>query len=99
LRELTLRELASQIDLRRRETKEDEPARPPIDHGLPQLAGPNSERLLRFTSRLAGKFNRNWYAVYVQTPAEEATVIDAQTQRFLSDSLTLAKQLEHGFHL
>jgi two-component system sensor histidine kinase KdpD len=42
---------------------------------------------------LAGKLNRNWYAVYVQTQSEEATVIDAQTQRLLSDTLTLAKQL------
>ena len=55
--------------------------------------GPNSEILLRYASRLAGKLNRNWYAVYVQTPSEEPTVIDAQTQRMLSDTLTLAKQL------
>ena len=55
--------------------------------------GPNSEKLLRYASRLAGKLNRNWYAVYVQTPSEEATVIDAQTQRFISNTLTLAKQL------
>ena len=32
--------------------------------------GPNSARLLRFGSRLAGRLNRNWYAVYVQTPAK-----------------------------
>ena len=43
--------------------------------------GPNSEQLLRYTSRLAGRLNRNWYAVYVQTPSEEPTVIDAHTQR------------------
>jgi two-component system sensor histidine kinase KdpD len=49
--------------------------------------------LLRYGSRLAGRLNRNWYAVYVQTPSEEATVIDAQTQRILSETLTLAKQL------
>ena len=55
--------------------------------------GPNSERLLRYASRLAGKLNRNWYAVYVQTPSEEARAIDARTQRLLSDTLTLAKQL------
>ena len=55
--------------------------------------GPNSEKLLRYASRLAGKLNRNWYAVYVQTPSEEATVIDARTQGLLSDALTLAKQL------
>jgi two-component system sensor histidine kinase KdpD len=94
LRELTLRELASQIDLRRREFSEDENGALP-DQVMVCLSsrGPNSEKLLRYASRLAGKLNRNWYAVYVQTQSEEATVIDAQTQRFLSDTLTLAKQL------
>jgi two-component system sensor histidine kinase KdpD len=37
--------------------------------------------------------NRNWYAVYVQTPAEEPTVIDTHTQQIISSTLTLAKQL------
>ena len=94
LRELTLRELASQIDLRRREAQGAEGSAA-SDQVMVCLSshGPNSEKLLRYGSRLAGKFNRNWYAVYVQTPAEEATVIDAQVQRQLSDTLTLAKQL------
>jgi two-component system, OmpR family, sensor histidine kinase KdpD len=94
LRELTLRELASQIDARRREVSEDEAAAAP-DQIMVCLSsrGPNSEKLLRYASRLAGKLNRNWYAVYVQTPSEEATVIDAETQRVISDTLTLAKQL------
>ena len=94
LRELALRELASQIDLRRREAQGAEGGAAP-DQVMVGLSshGPNSEKLLRYGSRLAGRFNRNWYAVYVQTPSEEATVIDAQVQRHLSDTLTLAKQL------
>lgn len=94
LRELTLRELASQIDLRRRETQ-DEKSGIASDQVMVCLSshGPNSEKLLRYGSRLAGRLNRNWYAVYVQTPSEEATVVDAQTQRILSETLTLAKQL------
>jgi len=94
LRELTLRELASQIDLRRREFSEDDALSMP-DQIMVCLSsrGPNTEKLLRYTSRLAGKLNRNWYAVYVQTPSEEATVIDAQVQRYVSETLTLAKQL------
>jgi two-component system sensor histidine kinase KdpD len=94
LRELTLRELASQIDLRRREAQGAE-AGTSWDQVMVCLSshGPNSEKLLRYGSRLAGKLNRNWYAVYVQTPSEEATLIDAQVQRYLSDTLTLAKQL------
>jgi two-component system sensor histidine kinase KdpD len=94
LRELTLRELASQIDKRRRETPEEEGVATP-DQVLVCLSsrGPKSETLLRYASRLAGKLNRNWYAVYVQTPSEEPTVIDAHTQRILSGTLTLARQL------
>ncbi|HEY7586742.1 MAG TPA: PTS sugar transporter subunit IIA [Candidatus Deferrimicrobiaceae bacterium] len=94
LRELALREMASQIDLRRREAVDEEIAAAP-DQVMVALSsrGPNSEMLLRYASRLAGKLNRNWYAVYVQTPSEEPTVIDAHTQRILSGTLTLAKQL------
>src|SRR5512136_759274 len=94
LRELTLRELAAQIDLRRREAQGGEGGAA-SDQVMVCLSshGPNSEKLLRYGSRLAGRFNLNWYAVYVQTPSEEATVIDSQVQRRLSESLTLAKQL------
>jgi len=94
LRELTLRELASQIDLRSRDELEEEvPATPDQVMVCLSSKGQNSEKLLRYASRLAGRLNRNWYAVYVQTPSEAPTAIDAQTQRFLSGSLTLAKQL------
>jgi two-component system sensor histidine kinase KdpD len=94
LREMTLREMAAQIDLRRHETPEEAGGVTP-DQVMVCLSsrGPNSEKLLRYASRLAGKLNRNWYAVYVQTPAEEATVIDSRTQRLLSGTLTLAKEL------
>jgi two-component system sensor histidine kinase KdpD len=94
LRELTLRELASQIDLRSRDELEEEiPATPDRVMVCLSSKGQNSEKLLRYASRLAGRLNRNWYAVYVQTPSEAPTAIDAQTQRFLSGTLTLAKQL------
>lgn len=94
LRELTLRELAAQIDSRRREDAGEERSAA-ADQVMAALSsrGPNSEMLLRHASRLAGRLNRNWYAVYVQTPSEEPTVIDAHTQRILSGTLTLAKQL------
>jgi len=94
LRELTLREIAAQIDLRRREQVEERESTAP-DQVVVCLSsrGPNSEMLLRYGSRLAGRLNRNWYAVYVQTPSEEPTIIDLQTQRILHDTLTLAKEL------
>lgn len=94
LRELTLRELASQIDYRRREPVEDEWSVAP-DQIMTCLSsnGPNSEMLLRYASRLAGKLNRKWYAVYVQTPREGPTAIDSRVQRLLAGTLTLARQL------
>jgi two-component system sensor histidine kinase KdpD len=94
LRELTLRELAAQIDSRRRETLDEEtPSSPDQVMVCLSSRGPNSEALLRYTSRLAGRLNRNWYALYVQTSGEKPTVIDAETQRILSNTLTLAQQL------
>ncbi len=94
LRELSFRELASQIDLKRRSAPEEEHGSSP-DQVMVCLSsrGPNSAALLRYGSRLAGRLNRNWYAVYVQTPRESPTAIDASTQRFLSDTLTLANSL------
>ncbi|RJQ53452.1 MAG: PTS sugar transporter subunit IIA [Desulfobacteraceae bacterium] len=94
LRELTLRELAAQIDSRRRDPlKEDVLSSP--DQVLVCLSskGPNSEALLRYASRLAGRLNRNWYAIYVQTSRESPTAIDTATQRTLANTLTLAQQL------
>lgn len=96
LRELTFREVASQLDLRRRSANADSGK---SSGGNDQVmvclssGGPNSAQLLRYGSRLAGRLNRNWYAVYVQTPREEPTVIDARIQRLLADNLTLANQL------
>jgi two-component system sensor histidine kinase KdpD len=94
LREMTLREMAAQIDRRRHETLPADGAIVP-DQVMVCLSsrGPNSEMMLRYASRLAGKLNRNWYVVYVQTRSEEATVIDSRTQRLLSGVMTLAKEL------
>lgn len=94
LRELTLRELAAQIDAKSRDPGgEDLPSSPDQVMVCLSSRGPNSEALLRYASRLAGRLNRNWYALYVQTSRERPTVIDANTQRMLSNTLTLAQQL------
>lgn len=94
LRELTLRETASQIDFKRREQHEEGAGTPP-DQVVVCLSasGPNNANLLRYGSRLAGRLNRRWYAVHVQTPKEAPLKIDAGKQRVLADALTLANQL------
>ncbi len=54
---------------------------------------PSAPKLLRHGSRLADRLGAPWYAVYVQTPRERLERIDAATQRRVTDSLTLAQQL------
>lgn len=94
LRELTLRELAAQIDTHRKDLERDENTAMP-DQIMVCLSsrGPNSDFLLRYASRFAGRLNKNWYALYVQTAAEDPLQIDMQTQNALARTLTLAKQL------
>jgi two-component system sensor histidine kinase KdpD len=94
LRELTLREVAAQIDSSRRSPLQDEQATSP-DQVMVCLSSKaeNSEALLRYASRIAGRLNRNWYAVYVQSLSESPEMIDAGIQRRLSNSLALAQQL------
>lgn len=94
LRELTLRELAAQIDTRRKDSESAENTSMP-DQIMVCLSsrGPNSDFLLRYASRFAGRLNKNWYALYVQTTVEDPLRINIQTQNALAHTLTLAKQL------
>jgi len=95
LREITLTEVAHLIDRRNRRAEADQAPVGATDRvmvGLSSLS-PNAPALLRKTARLADRLNAPWYAVYVQTPAEDMTRIDAATQRILSKNLELAQQL------
>ena len=94
LRELTLRELAAQLDSKRRNQFTDESASNP-DQLMVCLSSKsqNGETILRYASRIAGRLNRNWYAVYVQTLSDSPVTIDARVQRMLSNTLALAQQL------
>ena len=97
LRELTLRELAAQLDTRYREKNEaggdsgDSVSPDQVMVCMSSLS-PNADAL-RYGSRLAGRLNRNWYVLYVQTSRESALRIDAATQRRLADTLELARQV------
>jgi two-component system sensor histidine kinase KdpD len=94
LREISLREMASHIDSKRRNPLDGQiPSNPDQVMVCLSSRGPNSEAHLRYASRLAGRLNRNWYAVYVQTESERPAVIDSETQRILADTLSLAQQL------
>jgi two-component system, OmpR family, sensor histidine kinase KdpD len=94
LRELAFRELASQIDSKRRIPKLDDTLSIP-DQLMVCLSSKtvNSEAILRYASRIAGRLNRNWYAVYVQMLADTPVLIDSGVQRAMSKTLTLAQEL------
>lgn len=93
LRELALEEMAAVLDKRRQ--KAVNPADAASDRVMVCFSsrGPNAHRLLRRGARLADRFHAPWYAVYVRTPSEGDARIAASTQRQVSDSLALARQL------
>jgi two-component system sensor histidine kinase KdpD len=95
LRELTLTEMAHLIDRRARRDEANRASPSVTDRvmvGLSSLS-PNAPALLRKTARIADRFSAPWYAVYIQTPAEDLTRIDAATQRAIGKNLELAQQL------
>jgi two-component system, OmpR family, sensor histidine kinase KdpD len=95
LREITLTEIAHLIDRRTRRAEADQAPLAATDRvmvGVSSLS-PNASALLRKAARIADRLNAPWYAVYVQTPSEDLTRIDAATQRILSKNLELAQQL------
>lgn len=95
LRELTLTEMSHLIDRRARRADADRAPSSVAERVMVGLSsrGPDAPALLRKAARLADRFNAPWYAVYIQTPEEDLTRIDAATQRILGKNLELAQQL------
>jgi len=94
LRNLTMREVASYIEERGRTDPQRSRVEAP-DQIVACLSsrGPDSAAILRYASRLAGRFNRTWYALYVRTAGDAPEKVEARTQRVLSETLTLAHEL------
>ncbi len=94
LREMALGEIAHLLDRRRRE-QGDGQERGTSERVMVCLSSlsPHSDQLLRKTARLASRLGAPWYAVYVQTPAEELHRIEAAVQRRVYNAMTLATQL------
>jgi two-component system sensor histidine kinase KdpD len=53
----------------------------------------SAKTLLRVGSRIAGRLASDWFAVYVETPAEEAGRIKPADHVALADNIRFAKQL------
>jgi two-component system sensor histidine kinase KdpD len=95
LREMTLSELAHLIDRKDRRAEADRDPASAAERVMVGLSSrsPNAPSLLRKAARLADRLHAPWYAVYIQTPAEDLTKVDAATQRVLGKNLELAQQL------
>ena len=54
---------------------------------------PRGRVALAARSRLAGRLNTDWFAVYVETPGEAPNRIDSAVQRQLIATISMAKEL------
>ena len=96
LRELALREVAESVERAgqaTRSTRTDGTVTPAKVLVCIASSSPRAPTLLRRGSRLAGRLATDWFVVYVETPQEEATRIDAEAQRHLIENITLAHAL------
>ncbi|WP_020470959.1 universal stress protein [Zavarzinella formosa] len=93
LRELALEEIAHLLD--RRRERQGDTATTGSDRVMVCVSSksPAAMRLMRKAARHADRLRAPWFAVYIQTPAERMEKIDAATQRQITESLTLARQL------
>ena len=96
LRELALRQLASDQAGKAQAYRAREGLERPVipEKVMVAMASHGSARtLLRVGSRVAGRLASDWYAVYVETPKEEAGRMKPEDHVALADSIRFAKQL------
>jgi two-component system sensor histidine kinase KdpD len=97
LRELSLREVAESLDrsaqLRAPNRGEMRAATGGRVMVCMSSYPPHAATLLRRGSRMAGRLSTDWFVVYVETPREAPTRIDAEIQRNLHANIQAAKEL------
>jgi two-component system, OmpR family, sensor histidine kinase KdpD len=93
LRELALRETASALD---RRPRSGATAPPEVSEKIAVFISTNpvtTAKLLRTASRIAGRLNREWIAVYVRRKNEDPMWIPADLQRHFMQNVQLATEL------
>jgi two-component system, OmpR family, sensor histidine kinase KdpD len=94
LRELALRETAASLDRRPRIGTSS--SSPDISEKIAVFISTNpitTAKLLRTSSRIAGRLNREWIAVYVRRNKEDPVKIPADVQRHFMQNVQLATEL------
>jgi two-component system sensor histidine kinase KdpD len=94
LRELALKEVASQVE-RKVETEITKPNAIKHEKFLACISSNEvtAKTVIRKTARLANYYNSKWYVLYVQTPAESSSKIALDKQRHLINNFKLATEL------
>ncbi len=94
LRELALKEVASQVE-RKVETEITKNRNFRHEKFLACISSNDktAKNVIRKTARLANYYNSKWYVLYVQTPAENADKIALDKQRHLINNFKLATEL------
>jgi two-component system sensor histidine kinase KdpD len=94
LRELALREVASQVV---RKVENEVPKNHALRHEKLLACISSNDRtakiVIRKTARLASYYNSDWYVLYVETPKESPDKIALDKQRHLINNFKLATQL------
>jgi two-component system sensor histidine kinase KdpD len=94
LRELALKEVASQVE-RKVETEVTKEYAMKHERFLSCISSneDTAKNVIRKTARLASYYNSKWYVMYVQTPNEHADKIPLDKQRHLINNFKLATEL------
>lgn len=94
LRELALKEVASQVE-RKVETEVTKVNAIKHEHFLACISSNEitAKTVIRKTARLANYYHSNWYVLYVQTPKESPDKIALDKQRHLINNFKLAMDL------
>ena len=94
LRELALKEVASQVE-RKVESEISKPNIPRHERFLACISTNEvtAKTVIRKTARLANYYQSKWYVFYVQTPKESADKIPLDKQRHLINNFKLATEL------
>lgn len=94
LRELALKEVASQVE---RKVETEVPRNTALRHERFMACISSNEKsartVIRKTARLANYYHSKWYVLYVQTPAESNDKIPLDKQRHLINNFKLATEL------
>ncbi len=94
LRELALKEVASQVERKvEKEVKKEYNKKHERFLACISSNAKTAKTVIRKTARLANYYNSKWYMLYVQTPAESADKIALDKQRHLINNFKLATEL------